>query len=96
MVAVSSFRFRIDLAEPDLDDSPDVLLAGERLATGYNAKVGDVIAVPTASGAVRCRITGFPLINYVDRSWIGMTVSGVDAPEILLGGVADIRAADQA
>ncbi|GAA1672291.1 hypothetical protein [Fodinicola feengrottensis] len=93
---MTSFQFRIDQVERDWSGSGDVLLAGELLATGYNPKVGDVIAVPTASGVVRGRITGFPLIKFVDHRWIGVTVSCKDAFNILRGRIADIPAIDPA
>jgi hypothetical protein len=94
MMAVSSFRFLIDLVEPAWDGSQDILLAGERLATGHNAKVGDVIAVLTASGVACGRVTGFPLLCFADRSWIGVTVSGMDGSGVPLGAVADILDTD--
>jgi hypothetical protein len=51
----------------------------------YVANVGDVIEVPTAAGVVRGRITGYPLISFVDRRWGD---ARRDALSTFLGAVA--------
>ena len=66
----------------------DVVLAGQWLDDGDLA-VGDELLVPLRSGGPsRSRVAAFPLMSFVDRSWRAVSVEGVLADQVEVGGRA--------
>jgi hypothetical protein len=69
----------------------DVNLLGVRIGDG-NLRVGDALSVPTQSGQDRLTTcVQFPLISMTAdrRDWSPVSVRGVQAHEVLVGGLAE-------
>ncbi|MDQ1441658.1 MAG: hypothetical protein QOG97_1886 [Acidimicrobiaceae bacterium] len=98
LVAVGRFAFVIDAVFPGPDGFDGILLIGPQTAdSGHVLRVGDDIQVPTSSGLVTARCTGFPLIRLAAgrAEWIRVTVEGIEAKDVLIGGTASSPGSQQ-
>lgn len=92
------FAFVIDAVFPGPDGFDGILLIGPQTAdSGHVLRVGDDIQVPTSSGLVTARCTGFPLIRLAAgrAEWIRVTVEGIEAKDVLIGGTASSPGSQQ-
>jgi hypothetical protein len=92
MMLVGTFVFEIqDASDPQDGYEGDVTLAGVRVGTDReDLAVGDTLLVPVSGGRVaRATVVAFPLISFIKRDWRAVSVTGVKAPEVLVGGRAE-------
>jgi hypothetical protein len=86
---VQGFVFDIRDVFPTMDGpAGEVTLVGVRVGTGDLA-VGDHVWVPLRDGGrARAECASFPLIRFVDSSWRAISVTGVTADAVKIGGQA--------
>ena len=92
MTTVGMFTFEIrDAFEPLDGYEGDVTLAGLRIDDETdNLAVGDALMVPVSGGqTVRATVTQFPLMSFTDRDLRAISVVGVKAVDVQVGGVAE-------
>jgi hypothetical protein len=90
IACVESFVFRIGVAfdTPEGFDG-ETTLAGVRIGNG-NLAIGDAVLVPVrAGGRVRAVCAGFPLMSFSNREWRALSITGLTAAEVLVGGLAE-------
>jgi hypothetical protein len=87
---VESFAFRIGDAFDTPDDfDGETTLAGVRIGNG-NLAIGDAVLVPVRGGGrVRAVCAGFPLVSFSNHEWGALSITGVTAAEVLVGGLAE-------
>ena len=96
MISMGRFIFEIRDAFDPLDGyESDVMLAGVRVDDDRDSlAVGDTLLVPVSGGrTVRSTVAQFPLTSFTDRNLRAISVVGVSAADVLVGGRAE-RATD--
>lgn len=96
MTSVGTFMFEIqDTFDPLGGYEGDVTLAGVRVDDGKDSlAVGDTLLVPVSGGrTVRSTVAQFPLASFADCDLRAISVVGVSAADVHIGGRAE-RATD--
>jgi hypothetical protein len=93
---MGTFVFEVRNAFDPLDgDDGDVTLAGVRVDEhGDPLEVGETLLVPVSGGRrARATVVRYPLMSFTDRDLRAISVKGVTASDVLIGGQAE-RAVD--
>ena len=96
MTTVRTFTFEIRDAFQPLDGyEGDVTLAGVHVHDDADdLAIGDALIVPVSgSRTVRTTVAQFPMMSFTDRDMRAISVVGVDATDVQIGGLAE-RARD--
>ena len=92
MVSVGTFSFEIrDASDPMDGYEGDVTLAGVRVDQGGDdLALGDALVVPVLGGrTARATVVEFPLTSFADRDVRAISVVGVKAADVAIGGLAE-------
>lgn len=87
---MESFGFRIgDAFDTPEEFDGETTLAGARIGNGDLA-IGDPVMVPVrAGGKVRAVCAGLPLVSFSNREWRAVSITGLTAADVMLGGLAE-------
>jgi hypothetical protein len=90
-LVAAEFAFEVaDAIALDRRRNAQVTLVGPLTFRNIDLAVGDRLSVPTLSGDKEAECMAFPLVNLGPErvAWVRVTVHGVGADEVLVGGTA--------